>query len=257
MSPPLHPGQALRDLLDERGISQIRAAESLGITRQHFNSIINGHNPISADLKLKLQDYLGVPPSHWSQLQDQQEHFGSTAEGRQELLRQRQSDFIQQLDLQQRLHLVDHEIDQAVRSGWLCIDPFDPALLSPSGFWLTLGLRGTVYSRRDPSTRPVEKDVVLKPEFDLDPGMVLTVLSHERIELPEQLTAHVATEADVFCGADLTLKCRRHFDAGLKSRIAFQIINESGRAQIVRHRLQALLLRFEFQPVNPARGAGD
>jgi len=258
MSPsPIHPGQVLRDLLDERRISQIRAAEALGMTRQHLNSIINGHNPISADLKLKLQDYLGVAPSHWSQLQDQQDQFASTAEGRRELLREKQSDLIQQLDLAQRVHLVDHEIDQAVRSGWLSIDPFDPTLLSPSGFWLTLGLRGTVHSRRDPSHRPAEKEVVLKPEFDLEPGMVLTVLSHERIELPDQLAAQVATEADVFCGADLTLKCRRHFDTGLKSRIAFQIVNESGRTQNVRHRLQAVLLRFEFQPVSPARCAGD
>ncbi len=245
---PTHPGEALRDLLDERGISQIRAAQSLGISRGHLNSIINGHNPISAEIKLKLQDFLNVPPQHWTRLQERQEAFAATPEGREQLLARQQREFLDQLQMRPHPRLGQDDLHAAVECDWLGIHPFIPSNLTRSGYWLTLGLRGIVTRQKDASPRPLESEALLKPRFELPPGAVLSVLSHEKIRLPGGLEMRVSTPADAFCGADLSLRCRQHFEGGLQAPLSLQILNESGRPQTLRFQDHALHVQFEHYP---------
>lgn len=245
---PIHPGQALRDLLEERGISQIRAAQSLGISRGHLNSIINGHNPISAEIKLKLHDFLNVPPQHWTRLQERQEAFAATPEGQEQLQARQRKEFLDQLQMRSHPRLDQETLRAAVDCGWLGIEPFTPAHLTRSGCWLTLGLRGLVTRQRDNAARPLEAEALLKPRFELPPGAVLSVLTHEKIRLPEDLEMRVSTPADAFCGADLSLRCRLHFEGGLASPLSLQIVNESGRPQMLRFQDHALHVQFEHHP---------
>ncbi len=255
-SNPPHPGAALRDLLDERGISQISAAQSLGISRGHLNSIINGHNPISAEIKLKLQDFLNVPPQHWTQLQEKQEAFAATPEGHEQLQSQRRREFLDQLQMRSQPRLDSGLLREAVACGWLGLEPFSPANLTRNGCWLTLGLRGIVTRLKDPAPRPQETDALLKPAFELPPGSVLSVLTHEKILLPEDLEMRVSTPADAFCTAELSLRCRLHHEAGLAAPLSLQIVNESGRAQTLRFLDPAVHVQFEYHPDEAARPPG-
>lgn len=254
---PPQPGEALRDLLEERGISQIRAAQVLGISRGHLNSIINGHNPISADIKLKLQDFLNVPHHHWTRLQDQQEDFAASPEGRSHLQKARQEQFIEQLRLQSSGRLTRSQLNEAVKSEWLGLTPFSPAqLVQGGGYWLGLGLRGFVSRLKDPSNRPVETEVVLKPSLELAPGEVLTVLTHEKVILPQGMQMRVVDKGAVFCAAPLRLETSLLFGTGLSGGVSLHIVNESGRPQTVRHQEQALLVQFEYDAEEDTPGPG-
>ncbi len=245
---PTQPGEALRDLLEERGISQIRAAQALGISRGHLNSIINGHNPISAEIKLKLHDFLDVPPQHWTRLQEKQDAFAATPEGREHLQSQQRREFLEQLQMRSSPRLDQDSLRLAIDCGWLGIEPFSPARLSRAGYWLGLGLRGIVTRQKDPAPHPEETEVLLKPRYELAPGAVLSVLTLEKIRLPEEVEMRFATAADVFCGAGLALRCRQHFEGGLEAPISLQIINESGRPQTLRFQDPAVFMQFEHHP---------
>lgn len=254
---PTQPGEALRDLLDERGISQIRAAQVLGISRGHLNSIINGHNPISADLKLKLQDFLNVPHHHWTRLQDQQDDFAASPEGKKHLQEARQEQLVEQLRLQTSGRLTRTQIHEAAQSEWLGLVPFNASQLVQGGsYWLGLGLHGFVSRLKDPAKRPVETEVTLKPSLELAPGEVLTVLTHEKIVLPQGMILRVVNKGALFCRADLRLESSLFFGTGLSGGIALHIVNESGRPQTLRYQEQALLVQFEYDPDEDSPGPG-
>jgi addiction module HigA family antidote len=250
---PQHPGEALRDLFEQRGISQIRAAEKLGMSRGHLNSIVNGHNPISADLKLKLQDWLDVPPGFWSRLHEKREQFIDSPEGRETLRRQGMRQMIDSLAMLGRTRLLAGEIRQGVDCGWLGLEPFSTENLTRSGYWMTLGLRGLVSRYADSRNVASEQEVMLKPRLDLEPGQVLSILCQEKLTLPAGLEARVSMTGDAFSGAALDLRCRQHFMPGLETRVSLEIINRSGRPQRLSHRQQAVHLIFDFLPEEDAR----
>lgn len=245
---PTSPGDALRELLDERGISQSQAAQALGLSRGHLNSIINGHNPISADLKLKLERYLKVPAQHWTRLQERHDAYAETPEGRELILARQRRAFLDQLQLHPQPLLPRALIASAVECGWLGVEPSPLPRLTHTGMWLTLGLQGVVTRQKDPALHPQETTVVLKPRFDLPPGAVLTVLTHETIHLPEGLEMRVSTVADAFCSAQLSLRCRTHFESGLNGPLSLQIVNESGRPQSLRCQDPVVHVQFEHHP---------
>ena len=246
-STPPHPGAVLRDLLEERGIAQTHAAQALGISRGHLNSIINGHNPLSADLKLKLYDFLHIAPQYWNRILDQQEAFAATPEGQEKLRQERIHSFLDKLRLSPAERLSRDLVQQAAETGWLGIAPLTLSQLSRTGFWLSLGLRGLVSRLKDPSSRPSESEAVLKPSLQLAPGEVLTGLTHEKITLPPGLEMRVTTPADAFCGAELRLVCRSHFESGLNAPLSIHIINESGRPQCLSHRQPLLHVQFDYR----------
>jgi addiction module HigA family antidote len=247
---PPHPGEVLREILEQRGISQSQAADSLGMSRGHLNSIINGHNPISADLKLKLQDLLDIPTQHWSRLQEQHHRFADSDEG-QKLIKQRdQQSLLHQLELKTHPQLLMEEIRQAEACKWLVIEPFEEAQLTRSGYWLTLGLHGSLTNRNDRSKYPVETEVILKPELTLKPGEVLTLLCREKLRFPRSLHVRVSTEADAFCDGSLTLRTRRYFESGLQTSLSLHMINETARPQTVRFQQQAVHIQFDFFPAD-------
>ncbi len=65
---PAHPGEVLKDGWPE-GVTVTDAAQQLGVTRATLSRILNGHAGITADMALRLQDWLGIHAEMWLRLQ--------------------------------------------------------------------------------------------------------------------------------------------------------------------------------------------
>ena len=66
---PVHPGEILRDEIDELGMSAKAFAEALDVPANRISSILNGQRGITADTALRLSRYLGTSPQVWLNLQ--------------------------------------------------------------------------------------------------------------------------------------------------------------------------------------------
>ena len=64
-----HPGEILKDELEERGISQRHLAESMGLTHSVVNEILNGRRPLTAKTALMFEAALDVPADSLMYLQ--------------------------------------------------------------------------------------------------------------------------------------------------------------------------------------------
>ncbi|AKJ68784.1 hypothetical protein PATSB16_29010 [Pandoraea thiooxydans] len=63
---PPHPGDALKeDVLPALGLSVTEAAEQLGVSRVALSRVINGRAAISADMAIRLAQWLGGSPEIW------------------------------------------------------------------------------------------------------------------------------------------------------------------------------------------------
>ena len=66
---PVHPGEILRDELDELGLSANALAKALGVPVNRITMILNGQRGVSADSALRLARYFGTTPQLWMNLQ--------------------------------------------------------------------------------------------------------------------------------------------------------------------------------------------
>ena len=66
---PVHPGEVLRDELDELGLSANALAKALGVPVNRVTMILNGQRGVSADTALRLARYFGTTPQLWLNLQ--------------------------------------------------------------------------------------------------------------------------------------------------------------------------------------------
>ncbi len=66
---PTHPGEILKDELEERGISQRKFAESIGMGYSVLNEILNGHRPVTTTSALVFEAALDIPADSLLRLQ--------------------------------------------------------------------------------------------------------------------------------------------------------------------------------------------
>ena len=66
---PVHPGEVLRDELDELGMSANAFAEALDVPANRISAILKGQRGVTADTALRLSRYLGTTPQVWLNLQ--------------------------------------------------------------------------------------------------------------------------------------------------------------------------------------------
>jgi len=66
---PTHPGEVLKDELEERGVSQRQLAQSMGLTYSVVNEILNGRRPLTAKTALMFEAALDVPADSLMYLQ--------------------------------------------------------------------------------------------------------------------------------------------------------------------------------------------
>jgi len=70
MHNPPHPGETLKeDVLPALGLTVTQAAEQLGVARVTLSRMINGRAAISADMAIRLAQWLGGSPEIWLRLQ--------------------------------------------------------------------------------------------------------------------------------------------------------------------------------------------
>ena len=67
--PPIHPGEFLRETLDELGLTQAALAEAIGVSPMRVSHVLKGDRPVTAELALRLGRALGQTPLYWLNLQ--------------------------------------------------------------------------------------------------------------------------------------------------------------------------------------------
>jgi|688.fasta_scaffold25069_1 addiction module HigA family antidote len=71
----VHPGEILKEeycqpLLKSKKYTQNEIAETyLGISRKHFNQILNGHKPVTVDMAIRLSKVFNTTAQFWITLQ--------------------------------------------------------------------------------------------------------------------------------------------------------------------------------------------
>jgi addiction module HigA family antidote len=71
--PPIHPGETLRDFLEEFEMSQSRLATELRVPVFRINALVNGKRGITADTALRLGKFFDNTPEFWLNLQQRYE----------------------------------------------------------------------------------------------------------------------------------------------------------------------------------------
>jgi len=67
--PAIHPGEFLKEIVDEMGLSQVALAQALGISTMRVSHVLKGTRPVSAELALRLGRVMGQTPQYWLNLQ--------------------------------------------------------------------------------------------------------------------------------------------------------------------------------------------
>lgn len=66
---PIHPGEYLKELLEEMRLSQYRLAREIAVPAMRISHIVHGKRPVTAELALRLGRYFGQSPRYWLNLQ--------------------------------------------------------------------------------------------------------------------------------------------------------------------------------------------
>jgi len=69
MKKPNHPGDLIRDCLDEVKISVTEGAKALGVTRATLSRLLNGKAGVSPEMAVRLEKALGSSAGFWLRLQ--------------------------------------------------------------------------------------------------------------------------------------------------------------------------------------------
>jgi len=85
---PVHPGEVLREEMDELEMSARALAEAINVPANRVSSIINGTRGITADTALRLSRYLGTTPEMWMNLQKTYELRSAEIEAGKEIEKQ-------------------------------------------------------------------------------------------------------------------------------------------------------------------------
>lgn len=67
--PPIHPGELLREILEDSGLSQAELARAIGVSPMRISHIVREARPVTADLALRLGRAFGQSPEYWMNLQ--------------------------------------------------------------------------------------------------------------------------------------------------------------------------------------------
>jgi len=66
---PIHPGEFLKEALDELGTSQAEFSRVIGVSPMRISHIVNGTRPVTAELALLFGRAFGQSPQYWLNLQ--------------------------------------------------------------------------------------------------------------------------------------------------------------------------------------------
>ena len=67
--PAIHPGEFLREILGERGVSQAQFSRAIGMAPMRISHVVKGTRPVTAELALLFGKAFGQTPQYWLNLQ--------------------------------------------------------------------------------------------------------------------------------------------------------------------------------------------
>jgi len=67
--PPLHPGEHLKEFVDDFGLTMNQLAKALHVSPNRVTAIIHGERGITGETALRLARYIGTSPEFWLNLQ--------------------------------------------------------------------------------------------------------------------------------------------------------------------------------------------
>lgn len=67
--PPIHPGELLREILEDRGMSQAAFARTIDVSPMRISHVVRGERPVTADLALRFGRAFGQSPEMWTSWQ--------------------------------------------------------------------------------------------------------------------------------------------------------------------------------------------
>ena len=67
--PAVHPGEFLREVLEELAMSQAQFARAIGVAPMRISHVVKGSRPVTAELALLFGRALGQSPQYWLNLQ--------------------------------------------------------------------------------------------------------------------------------------------------------------------------------------------
>ena len=69
MKDPVHPGQLVKECLDDLGLSVAEAAKGIGITRQQLHSVIAGRGNVTPEMAIRFEKVFGSTADTWLRMQ--------------------------------------------------------------------------------------------------------------------------------------------------------------------------------------------
>ena len=70
-APPVHPGEILKETLDDLGLSMNRLAQALRVPANRISGIVAGQRGITGETALRLARYFNTTPDYWINMQTQ------------------------------------------------------------------------------------------------------------------------------------------------------------------------------------------
>ncbi|MDD5029192.1 MAG: HigA family addiction module antitoxin [Rhodoferax sp.] len=67
--PAIHPGEYLREILDDMALTQAAFADAIGVSPMRVSHVLKGDKPVTAELALRLGQAFGQSPQYWLNLQ--------------------------------------------------------------------------------------------------------------------------------------------------------------------------------------------
>jgi addiction module HigA family antidote len=67
--PAIHPGEFLRETLEDIALTQTAFARVIGISATRVSHLLKGQRPVTAEIALRLGRALGQTPQYWLNLQ--------------------------------------------------------------------------------------------------------------------------------------------------------------------------------------------
>jgi addiction module HigA family antidote len=67
--PPVHPGEILKETLEDLGLSMNRLAQEIHVPANRISGIVGGARSISGETALRLGRYFGTTAAYWINLQ--------------------------------------------------------------------------------------------------------------------------------------------------------------------------------------------
>ena len=67
--PSVHPGEILKETLDDFGLSMNRLAQEIRVPANRISAIVAGQRAITGETALRLGRYFGTTPTYWINMQ--------------------------------------------------------------------------------------------------------------------------------------------------------------------------------------------